>query len=416
MNNEIDTSRPNELFLYNVAPSWNVELVALLIGKDLVEREEDVTQADQVYLERRMCRSTASKERDNSDNHDSDTVIIRIILVSEHQCNVLRRSYHGMAVPLTHGYHYYSLSKEWPPPDELTLNNNDLYQENDKIYHQTLSPPFHLQLMALSTCQLKQKWKRYNTQQQNTEDDQNALDTLPTPPSHSSKVNRVWQHAALAYTVTRTLRTMPPQTQDIDGVPLDDSLTQPLLQALRTCTLWPPRDQQRTGIQAGRYLTLRRPRAHHQSSDEHTTLWNLCRAVWDSVVGRGNNGNYDHDYTALAITHNVQGSPHTDRHDTTFQHVVALGDFTGGHLCVHQVDDGVDDGRDTNTIYRITRINVHNRLARLDGRHVHWVDAWQGTERYSVVFYSTSSVHATKPAPQSVHNAWMRRQQSKCHG
>jgi len=42
----------------------------------------------------------------------------------------------------------------------------------------------------------------------------------------------------------------------------------------------------------------------------------------------------------------------------------------------------------------------------LDGRRVHWVDAWEG-ERFSVVYYTTHPDHFRPPRPQAAHNAWM---------
>ena len=66
-----------------------------------------------------------------------------------------------------------------------------------------------------------------------------------------------------------------------------------------------------------------------------------------------------------------------DAHDTTYQHVVALGDFGGGRLCADHGPRGE------------IRIEVKHRLGRIDGRMVHWVEKWKG-ERYSVVYYSTS--------------------------
>ena len=40
-------------------------------------------------------------------------------------------------------------------------------------------------------------------------------------------------------------------------------------------------------------------------------------------------------------------------------------------------------------------MNVKNRVARIDGRNVHWVEGWSG-ERFSVVFFCTKKENATE--------------------
>lgn len=194
--------------------------------------------------------------------------------------------------------------------------------------------------------------------------------------------------------------------QRVDGVPLPARATQPLLNYLKSAAcaaLWPAPAAQRKGVQSGHYLTLRQS-ACQAAGTAQATLWNLCRTLLYSVVTEQQppHAVAGVNYTALAITANFRGSPHMDAHDTTVQYVVAVGDFTGGELCV---DDDDDDNDNTTTV---TQINVHNRLGRLEGRRVHWVTGWQGLCRYSVVYYSTSAAHHTPVQPQAVHNAWMK--------
>lgn len=264
---------------------------------------------------------------------------------------------------------------------------------------QTESPPVHLQLLALPTATLQRRLARL------------LQHSSSLPPQSSkqlarhSKKNRVLNHARLAHALTDAL---PQRVHDCrDGVPLDPTVTQPLLDYLRRVAncdaLWPPPIQQRKGVQAGRYLTLRQNNnALYKDNAAAAKLWHLCRTLLHSVVVVTKTD--DAPYTALAITANFQGSPHVDAHDTTVQYVVALGDFQGGQLCV---DD--DHDNDDNSSTTVTQINVHNRLGRLEGRQVHWVQGWTGRDRYSVVYYSTSAVHATPIQPQSLHNAWMRQ-------
>ena len=35
-------------------------------------------------------------------------------------------------------------------------------------------------------------------------------------------------------------------------------------------------------------------------------------------------------------------------------------------------------------------VNTQNRIARVEGRHIHWVRSWDGGDRYSLIFYDTT--------------------------
>ena len=85
-----------------------------------------------------------------------------------------------------------------------------------------------------------------------------------------------------------------------------------------------------------------------------------------------------YEHTACAVTKNLVGSPHVDQFDTTHQLVAAVGEYEGGELCV---DEGPR---------RLAGVETRNRVARVDGRRVHWVRAHRGGDRYSVVFYGTA--------------------------
>ena len=47
-------------------------------------------------------------------------------------------------------------------------------------------------------------------------------------------------------------------------------------------------------------------------------------------------------------------------------------------------------------------VNTKNRMARVDGRFIHWVRGHGGGDRYSLVFFSTDKDRATPPV-QAVH-------------
>lgn len=38
----------------------------------------------------------------------------------------------------------------------------------------------------------------------------------------------------------------------------------------------------------------------------------------------------------------------------------------------------------------INVVTTRFRIARVDGRHIHWVRSWKGGDRYSLIFYDTT--------------------------
>mmetsp|Transcript_46909 Transcript_46909/g.150790 ORF Transcript_46909/g.150790 Transcript_46909/m.150790 type:complete len:107 (-) Transcript_46909:71-391(-) len=82
----------------------------------------------------------------------------------------------------------------------------------------------------------------------------------------------------------------------------------------------------------------------------------------------------------VAATKNYSGSPHIDSSDVRHQFAVSFGKFAqGGELCVECVSQP----------NKLWVVNTHNRLARVDGRAVHWVRGFDG-ERYSLIFFATN--------------------------
>lgn len=108
----------------------------------------------------------------------------------------------------------------------------------------------------------------------------------------------------------------------------------------------------------------------------------------------------DYEHTAIAVTRNFVGSPHIDHFDRTSQLAVALGDFEGGELCVDEdvpgggsdVGDGSGTGMGGRALLRrtVALVDTRKRVARVDGRCVHWVRDFRGAERFSLIFYNTN--------------------------
>ena len=68
-----------------------------------------------------------------------------------------------------------------------------------------------------------------------------------------------------------------------------------------------------------------------------------------------------------------------------------------GYLCVE-----CEDYR------RVMVVDTHNKMARIDGRFVHWVRSFgpAGCDRYSLIFYATAGEGAATPRGRAVHADW----------
>ena len=79
-------------------------------------------------------------------------------------------------------------------------------------------------------------------------------------------------------------------------------------------------------------------------------------------------------YTAIAVTKQFEGSPHIDTENVAPFYGLALGDFTGGEVCVES------------SAHEVTHVETRRRLGKIDGRYPHWVAPHVG-ERYSIIYY-----------------------------
>jgi hypothetical protein len=143
-------------------------------------------------------------------------------------------------------------------------------------------------------------------------------------------------------------------------------------------------------------------------------LREACRALMDWADPH-------YFYSGIAVTKNFCGSPHIDGCDQTYQYAVSLGDFDytrGGQLCVEGCFDGdvsLADGTSTGDFVNV--VETHNRIVRVDGRHVHWVRTFgQGQkqqggkgDRYSLIFYDTSDRHITPIISSGVDVEYLER-------
>ena len=357
-----------------LSPSWTELTVALLIGKLLHEQPVDEPicvpiPPGSVHVELQEL------QRDQTTSARQTSAILNFATGDE-MLEVIR-AYQGIAIPITHGYHYYNFHV-------LDYGASSTGDDAKHAPVSLASPPLHLQLLALSKKEIERRLALFGAVTSFPQEN-----SVGNPPKKKRKRNskrcRVHQHVTHVAALRRALGNSRP-SMEILGVPLPTGTTDAMLECLRKCTLWPPPKKQRRGVSAGAYLTVRR-----QHPPEQDQIWDLCHRMIVTTVPNA-------IYNALAITKAFSGSPHIDNHDKTFQHVVAFGDFEGGRLCTEADEDG----------RQVVEIDVQNRVGRIDGRAVHWVSGWKG-ERYSIVYYSTSADDMTERLPQSVHTDWMER-------
>ena len=376
---------PFQCVMCDLSPSWDEETVALLIGKSLHSTSSSniasipsasvvVEMIVQSRNDEDECRGVTGENKKTN----CSTSRAKVIFASPEERTRVIDAYHGLAVPMTHGYHYYRFS------DVTVVQGQGKSSASSKPSAET--PLLHLQLMALPTKELDRRVKKLC--QAKTTQGGDVSQNHGKKRKGSNKRCRVHKHASQCFRLCEHFNHSRPE-RNVFGVPVPPGSTDALLRYLRTYTLWPPAEKQRKGVSAGNYLTVRK-----QHPPEHDEIWNLCHDLIIQVVP-------DAVYSALAITKSFVGSPHIDAHDKTFQHVIALGDFEGGRLCAEADEDG------TETL----AIDVLNRVGRIEGRTVHWVSAWNG-ERYSVVYYSTAKEDHTDCVPQSVHTKWMEDMQT----
>jgi hypothetical protein len=160
------------------------------------------------------------------------------------------------------------------------------------------------------------------------------------------------------------------------GKPVPANFCEDLLSILEKLR-WPARHE-RMAVTSERYLVL----PSNVTNDRfYGHLRQSCRELMNWV----DDGFF---YSGIAVTKNFVGSPHIDHRDQSFQYAISLGRFTeGGELCIEGY------GEEYEVFVNI--IDTHNKIARVDGRHVHWVRTWGGGDRYSLIFYNTSDRNVT---------------------
>lgn len=220
-----------------------------------------------------------------------------------------------------------------------------------------LEPPLHIQLEPLTMSQLRDRLNNYGVEFAQAE-------------SIAMKAGgRVGKKAELIRLLCKHYCEQEPSLRQrifMSGVPVDNTLLQPLLQCLRA-TQWGLKTR---NVTAAEYLVLGIPAANAapKNTGNYPELWRLCGQLMNAMAPA-------FEYSSVAVTRNFTGSPHVDMGDRCYQYAISLGDFhSGGELCVETSPN------------EVCIIDTHGKLARMDGRFPHWVRSFEG-ERFSLIFY-----------------------------
>jgi hypothetical protein len=267
-------------------------------------------------------------------------------------------------------------------PDRMAAIWNDTNDELSQVAGE--DPPLIDQLRPLELDEIRRRISSFISRQGNTRKieeghdegtskegtskEGTSKDTSADDNAAEELLSRLVEHYSLEegsrVFVKRQGRTIP--------LEIRDKILE-ILESLR----WPARNE-RPGLASERYLVLHT----NVSSDRfYGDLRDACRELMDWA-------DPDYFYSGVAVTKNFVASPHIDHRDTSVQYAVSLGNFgPGGELCVEGVDCS---GQEI-----VNVVSTHDRIARVDGRHVHYVRTWEGGDRYSLIFYDTSEGNTT---------------------
>eukprot|EP00929_Paragymnodinium_shiwhaense_P065602 TRINITY_DN32865_c3_g3_i1.p1 TRINITY_DN32865_c3_g3~~TRINITY_DN32865_c3_g3_i1.p1 ORF type:complete len:505 (+),score=115.95 TRINITY_DN32865_c3_g3_i1:253-1767(+) len=82
-------------------------------------------------------------------------------------------------------------------------------------------------------------------------------------------------------------------------------------------------------------------------------------------------------FTSIQVNLNAKYTMHTDGRDAGPSRMIACGDFQRGRLWLHESAES-----------RWSVEDVHDRWLAFDGREYHFVEEWEGSERFSLVYFT----------------------------
>ena len=247
-------------------------------------------------------------------------------------------------------------------------------------------PPIEAQLFSLSTNELRMRLVHHHRIR------------LPPTSTRTEVMTSICRAMRKKDDGGLTVRRM-------EGILISEEMAQRLLGILRGIE-WVEKENERPRVNSGGYIVVKRevPNVEKLEKGRHAARvarmrnkrLDMYRELWDAATEclREVDSFFASTYSDLAVTKNFMGSPHVDKNDLDAQWAVSLGGYgersgggggaggggggeqSGGELCVEEAPG------------KVVAINTFRRLAKMDGRFVHWVNGYEG-ERYSLVFYRT---------------------------
>ena len=244
-------------------------------------------------------------------------------------------------------------------------------------------PPIEAQLFSLSTNELRMRLVHHHRIR------------LPPTSTRTEVMTSICRAMRKKHDGGLTVRRM-------EGILISEEMAERLLGILRGIE-WVEKENERPRVNSGGYIVVKRevPNVEKLEKGRHAARvarmrnkrLDMYRELWDAATEclREVDSFFASTYSDLAVTKNFIGSPHVDKNDLDAQWAVSLGGYgersgggggggggeqSGGELCVEEAPG------------KVVALNTFRRLAKMDGRFVHWVNGYEG-ERYSLVFYRT---------------------------
>ncbi|CAK9067127.1 Hypothetical protein SCF082_LOCUS34034 [Durusdinium trenchii] len=165
----------------------------------------------------------------------------------------------------------------------------------------------------------------------------------------------------------------------------DGGASEDMLHALRKYRNWLPRNKRKvaqqmpkTGICQG--FTLGLTTDYKVGGQGTPVISKATRAhpgLAEALCRGCRSANPEFHFTSIQVNLNTKYGMHTDGFDAGPSRMIALGNFSKGHLWLH------DCRRNHWSL-----VDVRNTWIAFDGREFHLTEDWEGPERYSLVFFT----------------------------
>ncbi|KAL7458199.1 hypothetical protein ACHAWC_009723 [Mediolabrus comicus] len=172
----------------------------------------------------------------------------------------------------------------------------------------------------------------------------------------------------------------PREIRKEKGIPIPEHRLQALLIALKEIN-WPRTTRERPKIRAEHYMILQKPGSGKEDSvrtKKETAKLMKYKKLFDLAVETLADVDpvFARRFTALAVTHNFEGSPHIDTLNVGPFYGLSLGEFHGGGAIAVECSPLL-----------VAEIDTKGKFGKVDGRFPHWVTPYQG-ERFSLIYVS----------------------------